>query len=56
MEMQNPLPHFHTIPSSVVLEILLALSQVAQVALTEIYFDTVNGFRNKDAHCCERRT
>ncbi|KRX31841.1 hypothetical protein T05_597 [Trichinella murrelli] len=55
-EMQNRLPHFHTIPSSVVLEILLALSRVAQVALIEIYFDTVNGFRNKDAPCCERRT
>ncbi|KRY03363.1 hypothetical protein T12_9858 [Trichinella patagoniensis] len=36
------------------MEILLALSPVAQVALTEIYFDTVNGFRNKDAPCCKR--
>ncbi|KRY05464.1 hypothetical protein T12_4552 [Trichinella patagoniensis] len=48
-EMQNPLPHFHKF-------LVAALSRVAQVALIEIYFDTVNGFRNKDAHCCERRT
>ncbi|KRX11461.1 hypothetical protein T07_3438, partial [Trichinella nelsoni] len=33
-----------------------ALSRDAQVALIEIYFDTVNGSRNKDAPCCERRT
>ncbi|KRX76350.1 hypothetical protein T06_11300 [Trichinella sp. T6] len=51
MEMQNRLPHFHTIPVT-----HRALSRVAQVALIEIYFDTVNGFRNKDAPCCERRT
>ncbi|KRX13377.1 hypothetical protein T07_6023 [Trichinella nelsoni] len=45
-----------SIKSSVVLEILLALSRDAQVALIEIYFDTVKGSRNKDARCCERRT
>ncbi|KRX29263.1 hypothetical protein T06_720, partial [Trichinella sp. T6] len=32
------------------------LSPFAQVALIESYFDTANGFQNKDAHCCERRT